>query len=79
MEKRITESDSHYDSLERMSTEELLRNINREDKTVAHSVEKQLSAIVNLADAVYEKMKLGGRLFLYWSRHQWKIGHCRCI
>jgi N-acetylmuramic acid 6-phosphate etherase len=40
--KKTTESDSNYDGLDKMSTADLLTNINREDKTVANSVEKQL-------------------------------------
>ncbi len=74
MEKRVTESDSHYDSLERMSTDELLRNINREDQTVAHSVEKQIPNIVKLADAVFEKMQIGGRLFYIGAGTSGRLG-----
>ena len=60
---KTTESDSNYDSLEEMSTSELLRNINREDKTVAYSIEKQISCIEKLVDLIVPKMKDGGRLF----------------
>jgi len=74
MEKRITESDSNYDSLERMSTEDLVRNINREDQTVAISVEKQIPAIVTLAEAVYAKMKDGGRLFYIGAGTSGRLG-----
>lgn len=37
--QKTTESDSHYDELEKMSTKELLTNINNEDKKVAIAVE----------------------------------------
>jgi N-acetylmuramic acid 6-phosphate etherase len=74
MEKRITESDSQYDSLERMSTEELLRNINREDQTVAHSVHQQIPQIVRLTDAVFEKMHAGGRLFYIGAGTSGRLG-----
>jgi N-acetylmuramic acid 6-phosphate etherase len=74
MEKRVTESDSHYDSLERMSTEELLRNINREDQTVAISVENQIPNIVCLAEAVYERMNIGGRLFYIGAGTSGRLG-----
>jgi N-acetylmuramic acid 6-phosphate etherase len=40
--KKTTESNSNYDGLDKMSVSELLLNINREDKTVANFVEKQL-------------------------------------
>jgi N-acetylmuramic acid 6-phosphate etherase len=74
MEKRVTESDSNYDSLERMSTGELLQNINREDQTVAHSVQQQLPQIVRLADAVFEKMQAGGRLFYIGAGTSGRLG-----
>src|SRR5690554_7705192 len=38
-----TESSSHYDHLEGMSAGELVRNINKEDQSVAFSVEKARS------------------------------------
>ena len=56
MEKRITESSSNYDHLEKMSVSELLTNINREDKTVPFAIEKSLSQIEKLIDAVISKM-----------------------
>ncbi|MFM2189788.1 MAG: hypothetical protein RL491_174 [Bacteroidota bacterium] len=74
MEKRITESDSKYDSLERMSTEELIRNINREDQTVALAVDKQIPAIIRLTDAVFEKMRNGGRLFYIGAGTSGRLG-----
>jgi len=43
--KKVTESSSKYDHLEKMLTSELLVNINNEDKTVAFAVEKELPAI----------------------------------
>ena len=42
---KTTESDSYYDELEKMSVYSLLVNINREDKTVADSVEMQIPKI----------------------------------
>ncbi|MFM7078444.1 MAG: N-acetylmuramic acid 6-phosphate etherase, partial [Bacteroidota bacterium] len=74
MEKRVTESDSQYDSLERMSTEELLRNINREDQTVAHAVQHQIPQIVRLADSVFERMQAGGRLFYIGAGTSGRLG-----
>ena len=61
--KKTTESDSNYDGLDKMSVSELLLNINKEDKTVAHSVENQLPKIEKLVEAIIPKMKIGGRLF----------------
>ena len=65
---KTTESDSYYDSLEQMSTANLLVNINKEDKTVAHSVEKQIPKIEKLVETIAPKMKNGGRLFYSFSK-----------
>ena len=72
--KKTTESDSNYDGLDKMSTADLLININAEDKTVALSVEKQLSQIENLIDAIVPKMKKGGRLFYLGAGTSGRLG-----
>ena len=58
--KKTTESDSNYDGLEGMSTSDLLKNINREDKTVAHFIEKQIPQIAKLVNTIVPKMNLYG-------------------
>lgn len=60
---RITEQPSLYRHLEKMSVEELTRNINNEDKNVALAIEKALPEINKLIEAIVEKLKAGGRLF----------------
>jgi N-acetylmuramic acid 6-phosphate etherase len=72
--KKTTESDSIYDGLDKMSVSELLLNINREDKTVANSVEKQLPKIEELVEAIIPKMKIGGRLFYIGAGTSGRIG-----
>jgi N-acetylmuramic acid 6-phosphate etherase len=72
--KRTTESDSNYDALEEMSTADLLKNINREDKTVANSVEEQIPQIENLINAIVSKMKKGGRLFYLGAGTSGRLG-----
>ncbi len=72
--KRITESESHYDHLEKMSLNELLTNINAEDKTVPLAVEKTIPQIEALAKAVAEKMKNGGRLFYLGAGTSGRLG-----
>ena len=72
--KKTTESDSNYDALEVMSTADLLKNINREDKTVALLVEKQLSQIENLINEIVPKMKKGGRLFYLGAGTSGRLG-----
>lgn len=71
---KITEQPSHYSNLDKMSTDELLRGINAEDKTVAFSVEKQLGQIGKLVDAAAEKMKRGGRLFYMGAGTSGRLG-----
>ncbi|MBA4196688.1 MAG: N-acetylmuramic acid 6-phosphate etherase [Chitinophaga sp.] len=65
MEKiiRVTEQPSNYRHLEKMSVEEILININKEDKLVPAAVEKAIPQIEKLASAISDKMLAGGRLF----------------
>jgi len=72
--KKTTESDSNYDDLEGMSTSDLLKNINREDKTVAHSIEKQIPEIEKLVNAIVLKMQNGGRLFYIGAGTSGRLG-----
>ncbi|MDB5196767.1 MAG: murQ [Flaviaesturariibacter sp.] len=60
---KVTEQPSSYRHLEKMSIGELLTNINNEDKTVPHAIEKAIPQIQKLVEAVSEKMIAGGRLF----------------
>ena len=61
--ERITEQPSKYRHLEKMSVGELITNINKEDRTVALVIEKQLPQIGKLITAVEEQLKAGGRMF----------------
>ena len=72
--KKITESDSNYEDLEKMSVSDLLKNINREDKTVPHSVENQLPQIEKLINVIVPKMKKGGRLFYLGAGTSGRLG-----
>jgi N-acetylmuramic acid 6-phosphate etherase len=72
--KKVTESSSKYDHLEKMLTSELLVNINNEDKTVAFAVEKELPAISAFVDACFERMKKGGRLFYMGAGTSGRLG-----
>jgi N-acetylmuramic acid 6-phosphate etherase len=72
--KKTTESDSHYQNLEKMSVLELLENINREDQTVASSVKKAIPSIEVLTQVIVEKIKLGGRLFYLGAGTSGRLG-----
>lgn len=74
MDNRTTESDSKYRHLEEKSTLEILTDINNEDKTVPSAVEKCLPQIEKLSDAIYSKMKDGGRLFYIGAGTSGRLG-----
>ena len=71
---KVTESDSHYDSLEHMSIKELLQNINNEDKKVALIVKKEIPKISKLIEAVFNKLNSGGRLFYLGAGTSGRLG-----
>lgn len=72
--KRTTESASHYTALESMSTLDLLTNINNEDKTVAHAIEKEIPAIERFIAVCLERMRNGGRLFYIGAGTSGRLG-----
>tara|TARA_Y100000782_G_C10189240_1_gene269332 strand:- start:10095 stop:10898 length:804 start_codon:yes stop_codon:yes gene_type:complete len=71
---RITESTSRYDHLEKMSTKELLTNINREDQTVPLAVEQAIPQIEKLVNVITDKMLSGGRLFYIGAGTSGRLG-----
>ncbi|MEL6922646.1 MAG: N-acetylmuramic acid 6-phosphate etherase [Bacteroidota bacterium] len=72
--KKTTEAASHYRHLEKMSVNELLSNINREDQTVPLAVEKVIPQIAPLVEVIVEKMKEGGRLFYIGAGTSGRLG-----
>src|SRR5690606_22126445 len=72
--QKITEQESRYNSLENMSTPELLSNINREDQTVPLAVEKCIPQIELLVDVITDKMLSGGRLFYMGAGTSGRLG-----
>lgn len=74
MSLTTTESSSNYNDLDKMSVSELLTNINREDQTVPAAVEKQLTKIEALVNAIVEKMRTGGRLFYIGAGTSGRLG-----
>lgn len=71
---RTTESSSNYDHLEKMSTLELLQNINSEDKKVALAVELLIPKIELLVNDITDKMLSGGRLFYIGAGTSGRLG-----
>lgn len=72
--ERITESSSRYDHLEKMTTRELLENINREDASVAEAVKTAIPSIEQLVNAILPRMKEGGRLFYIGAGTSGRLG-----
>ena len=72
--QKITESDSKYRHLDKMSTYELLMNINKEDKTVPEAIEKCLPQIEKFIDHVALNMSEGGRLFYIGAGTSGRLG-----
>jgi N-acetylmuramic acid 6-phosphate etherase len=71
---RTTEKDSHYRHLEKMSTREILSNINHEDQSVPLRVEECIPAIEKLVDDIVVRMLDGGRLFYIGAGTSGRLG-----
>jgi N-acetylmuramic acid 6-phosphate etherase len=71
---KITEQDSNYNHLEKMSILELLTNINNEDKTVAFAVEKAIPQIELLTQKIIDRLNTGGRLFYIGAGTSGRLG-----
>ncbi len=71
---KTTEQSSKYEHLEKMSVQDLLTNINKEDKTVPLVVEKALPQIEALVSRIVSQMKNGGRLFYIGAGTSGRLG-----
>ena len=72
--QKITEQSSYYRNLEKMSSAELLVNINREDQTVAGAVEKIIPDLIPLVDKIALLLSDGGRLFYIGAGTSGRLG-----
>jgi N-acetylmuramic acid 6-phosphate etherase len=71
---KITEQASKYNHLEKMTVNQLLTNINAEDKTISLAVEKVIPSIEKLVVQIVERMKNGGRLFYVGAGTSGRLG-----
>lgn len=71
---KVTEADSYYNDLEKMSVQELLYNINKEDKTVPDAIEKSLPQIELVTEQVIQSLQNGGRLFYMGAGTSGRLG-----
>lgn len=69
-----TESSSKYNNLDKMSSYDLLSNINKEDYLVPKAVEKALPQINGLVDEIVKVFENGGRLFYIGAGTSGRLG-----
>ncbi len=74
MTEHITEKESAYKHLEKMSVYDLLHTMNQEDHTVPLAISKVLHRIETVVILIAEKMKNGGRLFYIGSGTSGRLG-----
>ena len=72
--KKITESDSNYDNLEKKSSISLLKIINKEDQSVANNVKKAIPDINKLVKNIVKQLNKKGRLFYIGSGTSGRLG-----
>ena len=72
--KKVTEQSSRYRHLEKMSINDLLTNINKEDNRVPKAVKKAIPQIEALVFAITDKMMMGGRLFYIGAGTSGRLG-----
>lgn len=72
--EKITEATSNYQSLEKMTVNELLVNINKEDLTVPKAVEKAIPQIEAAVSKIVSQLKNEGRLFYIGAGTSGRLG-----
>jgi N-acetylmuramic acid 6-phosphate etherase len=72
--EKVTEEESRYQDLEKMSIAEILTGINQEDKTVSDAVAKAIPQLEPLVAAVTDKLLAGGRLFYIGAGTSGRLG-----
>ena len=72
--ERITESESNYRHLDKMSILDLLTNINKEDSIVPAAIEKAIPQVEQLVNIIVDKMLTGGRLFYIGAGTSGRLG-----
>lgn len=61
-------------NIDKLPTEEIIKIINQEDKTVPLAVEKEIPYITKAVDIIVESIKNGGRLFYYGAGTSGRLG-----
>ncbi len=71
---KVTESESNYRHLEKMTIKEILQNINKEDATIAAAVQQTIPLIEPLVQVIADKLLAGGRLFYMGAGTSGRLG-----
>lgn len=71
---KITEQPSLHDNLEQKTVQELLVEMNEEDKKVPLAVEKAIPQITRLVEQIVPRMKQGGRIFYIGAGTSGRLG-----
>jgi N-acetylmuramic acid 6-phosphate etherase len=71
---KVTEASSKYNHLEKMSVQDLLLNMNKEDQTVPLAVASVIPQIEKLVETITDKMLSGGRLFYMGAGTSGRLG-----
>ena len=71
---KITESNSNYTDLEKMSVSEILTHINTEDQSVPGAVRKAIPQIEAAVHKITQQLKDGGRLFYIGAGTSGRLG-----
>lgn len=75
MNQKTTEQSSNYEDLEKMSTSELLKGMNAEDKKVPEAIEKIIPKIEELVNVIVAKIsEHNGRLFYIGAGTSGRLG-----
>ncbi|MEO6669835.1 MAG: N-acetylmuramic acid 6-phosphate etherase [Ferruginibacter sp.] len=72
--KKITESNSLYQDLEKMNIREILENINAEDQKVPGVLSDAIPQLELLVQAIIDRMLSGGRLFYIGAGTSGRLG-----
>lgn len=72
--QKITESESLYTNLDKLSVRELLEDINTEDQKVAIAVKREIPKIERLVTELVKRMRRGGRLFYIGAGTSGRLG-----
>lgn len=72
--RKVTEQESYYRDLDKLSVHELLTDINREDQKVALAVQEVIPQIERLVIGIVGRMEQGGRLFYIGAGTSGRLG-----